>query len=193
RPGCRPHAGGPCSPWAATERLAEEADGGVVHGLRADLSSLRSVRDLAADVETFLDRDHSDALNAVVNSAATVSSRHMTTRDGFELQFVVNHLAPFLLSALLLPLMRDGAIVNVTSGSHRRGVIHWNDLQLRRRYSLLRAYEQSKLANLIVSYELDRRIDRSRGLRCYAFDPGLVDTSLGEKQTSGACRASRGP
>jgi NAD(P)-dependent dehydrogenase (short-subunit alcohol dehydrogenase family) len=126
-----------------------------------------------------------------VNNAAAVSSRYTTTRDGLELQIAVDHFAPFLLTSLLLPTLRahGGArVVNVTSGSHRHGRIHWDDICLRRRYNLLRAYAQAKLANLMTTLELGDRCADAGGLQVYAFDPGLVNTGIGEKDTRGIAK-----
>jgi NAD(P)-dependent dehydrogenase (short-subunit alcohol dehydrogenase family) len=175
----------------AMEMVGESVPHVRVEWLAADLSSLRSVGALAEKVCRTVKGEEDGHLVALINNAATVSSRHVTTRDGLELQFAVNHAAAFVLEIRLLPLLaasRRGRIINVTTGSHRSARIRFDDLQLRRRYGPLRAYGQSKLAQLLVAYELDRRLARGCGVRSLAFDPGLVNTGIGEKATGGAAR-----
>ena len=95
------------------------------------------------------------------------------TADGFELQFGTNHLGHFALTALLIGAMEqsdDARVVTVSSGAHRMGRIKFDDLQSKRRYSRWRAYGQSKLANLLFAFELDRRL-RAAGLRRSAASP----------------------
>jgi NAD(P)-dependent dehydrogenase (short-subunit alcohol dehydrogenase family) len=156
--------------------------------VKADLSSFREVRELAERVTSLVSDGDPPALLGLVNNAAAVSSRYTTTRDGLELQIAVNHFAPFLLTRLLLPTLQahgDARVVNVTSGSHRHGRIRWNDICLRRGYNLLRAYAQAKLANLMTTLELAERCAGGGGPQVYAFDPGLVNTGIGEKDTRG--------
>lgn len=151
----------------------------------ADLGSQRQVRDLAARLAA-----SAPVIDALINNAAGVPSWFTATEDDYEMQFAVNHLAPFLLTALLFPELRAasrGRVVTVTSGSHRGARIHWDDVMLRRHYNPLRAYGQSKLANVMFSLELNRRASATR-VRAYAADPGLVDTDLGSKAASGIAR-----
>lgn len=159
--------------------------------LEADLSSLRSAEDLAEEIGRMADSEYGGAIEALVSVAGAVSSRHLTTNDGLEFQMAVNHYAPFLLMRRLLPRLLaagESAYLTVTSGTHRGARMHWEDLSLRRRYSIIGAYGQSKLANLLVTYELSRRLEPASGLRCIAFDPGLVNTAIGEKGTSSLAR-----
>jgi NAD(P)-dependent dehydrogenase (short-subunit alcohol dehydrogenase family) len=159
-----------------------------VRTLTADLASLRQVRRLAGEVLALLaDRD-SAKLDVLVNNAGTVATWHTATEDGYELQFAVNHLAGFLLTRELMPALRraGGARVLMTSsGSHRGAKIRWEDPMHRRGYSLLAAYGQSKLANVLFAAEFNRRIGAAAGIRACAVDPGLVDTDIGRKGTSG--------
>ena len=113
------------------------------------------------------------------------------TADGFELQLAVNHLAPFLLTHELLSLLRAapaGRVITVSSGSHYRTRMNWTDLQLRKRYGGLRAYKQTKLANVLFTAELNRRLGSRSTIRAFAADPGLVNTEIGLKGTSGLAR-----
>jgi NAD(P)-dependent dehydrogenase (short-subunit alcohol dehydrogenase family) len=157
----------------------------------ADLSSQRQVRETAEAARTWAREDAEGKLDVVINNAAVVSSRYTTTEDGYELTFAVNHLAPFLLSHELLPVLAAAPsprVVTVSSGSHRRARIHWRDVMLRRGYGILRAYRQSKLANVMFAAEWNRRWAQGAYLRAYAADPGLVNTEIGLKGTRGMAR-----
>jgi NAD(P)-dependent dehydrogenase (short-subunit alcohol dehydrogenase family) len=100
------------------------------------------------------------------------------------MQWAVNHLAPFLLTLELLPLLRrslDSKVITVSSGSHYSGIIHWEDPQYSRYYFPIRAYKQSKLANIVFTAELDRRLGPESNVRAFAVEPGLVSTGIGQK------------
>ena len=157
--------------------------------LIADLSSLSEVTRLASKIRGRLATDGISHLDVLINNAGTVSSWYVSTVDGFELQFAVNHLAPFRLTYELLPLLQqssEGTIIGVSSGSHYRTKIHWNDVLLRKRYNCLLAYKQSKLANVLFATELSRRLKNcGSSIRAFAVDPGLVNTDIGLKGTGG--------
>ena len=109
------------------------------------------------------------------------------TSEGFDVQWAVNHLAPFLLTLKLLPLLKSaplGRVVTVSSASHYNTKLNWDDIQLRRHYSPLRAYSQTKLANVLFTVELDHRLRKDSHVRAFAADPGLVNTELGLKSNS---------
>lgn len=147
-----------------------------VHFLQADLSSLAEVRSLAA---AFAARWN--ALHVLVDNAGTVNPVRRVTIDGYEEVFAVNHLAPFLLTNLLLPELRAGApsrIIVMSSYEHRRGYMHWDDLQSKRFYFSQQAYAQSKLANVLFAYALARRLEGT-GVTVNAVNPGLVRTNIG--------------
>jgi retinol dehydrogenase 12 len=102
-----------------------------------------------------------------------------------------NHLAPFRLTLELLPLLQAapaGRVVTVSSDSHYAARMNWNDIQLRRSYNGLRAYEQTKLANVLFTVELNRRLGAGSNVRAFAADPGLVKTDIGLKGTPGLVR-----
>ncbi|MCD8511295.1 MAG: SDR family oxidoreductase [Bacillus sp. (in: Bacteria)] len=150
--------------------------------LICDFSHLENVRRVAKEVNDTYDR-----LDVLVNNAAVISLKRKETRDGNELQFGVNHLAPFLLTNLLLPLMVKSApsrIVNVSSGAHKIGDISFSDLQSLKKYRTFKAYGQSKLANILFTYELARRI-QGTGVTVNALHPGAVATSLGVDRQTG--------
>jgi len=158
-----------------------------VRFVMADLSSQQQVLRAAAEIRALL-ADRDAPLDALINNAGTVSTWFAATPDGYELQFAVNHLAGFLLTHELLPLLQAspaGRVVTVSSRSHRGARIHWGDVMLRRGYSTLRAYKQSKLANVLFVAELNRRLGSEGAVQAFAADPGLASTDIGFKGTTG--------
>lgn len=149
----------------------------AVEAFAADLSSLRSIREA---IERFAG-DH-DRLNVLINNAGVNLTRRTITVDGFETTFAVNHLGPFLLTNLLLELLtRSGSarVVNVTSTAFKRGRIAFDDLNGERSWDGIRAYGQSKLANVLFTYELARRLEGT-SVTANCFHPGMVrGTNLG--------------
>jgi len=146
-----------------------------VHFLRADLASMAEVHGLA---RAFM--EHWDHLHVLVDNAGTVFPTRRTTVDGYEEVFAVNHLAPFLLTGLLLSTMRSSTpsrIIVTSSYEHRRARMHWDNLQGEHFYFSQQAYAQSKLANLLFVYELARRLEGS-GVTVNAVNPGLVHTNI---------------
>jgi retinol dehydrogenase-12 len=132
-------------------------------------------------VEVRLGLDHLDVL---VNNAGVFSSAYRESADGIELQFAVNHLAAFLLTGELLAHLEAAPrarVICVSSGSHFTGRIHWENVCLTGRYFGLAAYDQSKLAALLFSYELACRLGPSSTVSTYAVDPGLVKTDIAAK------------
>lgn len=138
----------------------------------SDLSSQQSVRGLAAE---FLDRHSS--LHVLVNNAGMFSAQRATTADGIEQTFAVNHLAPFLLTHLLLSRLKASAparIVTTSSSAHKTANIDFGDPQFERRpYSGIAAYGQSKLANILFTREMARRLE-GRGVAANCFHPGAI-------------------
>lgn len=144
--------------------------------LVADLSSQASIRALA---EAFDERHQ--ALHVLVNNAGSIFIPRQTTVDGLEMTFATNHLGYFLLAHLLLDVMRASAparIVNVASAAHRRATLDFDDLQSERGYSGLDVYSKSKLANILYTYELARRIEGT-GVTANCLHPGVVRTGFG--------------
>jgi retinol dehydrogenase 12 len=128
------------------------------------------------------------ALDGLVNNAGIFTYWQALTLEGFETQWALNHMAPFLLTLELLPLLEAAPaarIVTVSSGSHYHTSLHWADIQLRRRYNGLQAYNQTKLANVLFTVELNRRLGAGSRVRAFAADPGLVKTDIGLKETPG--------
>ncbi len=142
----------------------------------ADFSSQRAVREAAAAIQEKCDR-----LDVLVNNAGvTPWERRVTGESGLELIFAVNHLAPFLLTNLLLERLKASAparIVTVSSGAHRRVALNFDDLQNEERYVPFDVYSQSKLANVYFTYELAHRL-RDTGVTANCLHPGVVSTAL---------------
>ena len=162
-----------------TEDAAREiraAVGGHVDVFIADLSSQSEVRRLAAEVLQSLPR-----LDVLINNVGGYwDTRHLTS-DGLEHTFALNHLAPFLLTNLLLDRLTESAparVVTVSSNAQAMGQIDFDDLQGERSYSGARAYNQSKLANVLFTYELARKL-RDTSVTANALHPGMVLTSFG--------------
>jgi NAD(P)-dependent dehydrogenase (short-subunit alcohol dehydrogenase family) len=141
----------------------------------ADLSSQRSVRDAAE-----LIRAEHGHVHVLVNNAGLIPKQRETTVDGLEMQFAVNHLAYFLLTNLLIDRLVDGApsrVVNVSSGAHQGGRLDFSDLQSERRYDPVRVNGRTKLANVLFTYELARRLGGT-GVTSNCLHPGVVATKL---------------
>ena len=153
--------------------IARETGNGNVRLLRAELSSLAEVRAAAAEIAAAHPR-----VDVLVNNAAVYTRKRAESVDGMELQWAVNHLAPFLLTHLLLDRLRaaGGArVVTVSSQAHQGRQIPWDDMEMRRRYFGWRAYGVTKLANLLFTRELARR---ECGIAAHAVHPGVVATEL---------------
>jgi len=160
---------------ALRQEIARVAGKGRAELFLADLSYLAEVRRVAAEITAAHPR-----LDVLVNNAAVYTGRRHESVDGIETQWAVNHLAPFLLTALLLePLRAAGRarVVTVSSEAHRGARIPWDDMGLRRRYFGWRAYGITKLANLLFTRELARRL-RGTGVTANALHPGVVYTEL---------------
>ncbi|MDX1649801.1 MAG: SDR family NAD(P)-dependent oxidoreductase [Myxococcota bacterium] len=145
--------------------------------LVADLSSQAEIRGLA---ETFLAEER--PLHVLLNNAGVILTRREETEDGIETTFAVNHLAYFLLTNLLLPRLRASAparIVNVASDAHAQagGRLDFDDLESRRAYSAMRVYGRSKLANILFTRELARRLEGT-GVTANAMHPGFVGSNF---------------
>jgi NAD(P)-dependent dehydrogenase (short-subunit alcohol dehydrogenase family) len=150
----------------------------------ADLSMQEQVHRLAVDIRAKLQAQETKILDGLINNAGAFTYWMTLTSEGFEMQWAVNHLAPFLLTHNLLPLLQAapaGRVVTVSSGSHYHTRLKWSDLQLRHGYNCLLAYKQTKLANVLFTAELNRRLGEQSNLRAFAADPGLVFTEMGFK------------
>ncbi|SEO37379.1 SDR family oxidoreductase [Paenibacillus sp. OV219] len=150
--------------------------------LLCDLASLASIRAAAAELAGRTSR-----LDVLVNNAGIITLKREETSDGFERQLGVNHLGHFLLTGLLLPLLRqsDSArIINVSSGAHKIGKMNYEDPGMKKDFAVWRAYSRSKLANIWFAKELARRL-QGTGIPVYALHPGAVSTDIGVNRTTG--------
>jgi len=146
--------------------------------LLADLASMESVRKLAS---TFLQRYQ--RLHVLINNAGLILGERGVTKDDLETTFEVNYLSHFLLTTLLLAVLKESApsrIISVTSGAHTSGQMNFNDLQGEKSYGGMRAYSQSKLAQVLFTYELARRL-QGTGVTVNCVHPGSVATNWGRK------------
>ena len=162
---------------AAIAAIKQHAPHSELRFLKADLASLGQVRQLAAQVMVEVPR-----LDVLVNNAGCSFFTRRDSVDGYEATFAVNHLAPFLLTNLLLDKLRASAparIVNVASAAHRYAHLDFDDLMSKRRYRVMQVYGCSKLANILFTRELARRLSGS-GITVNALHPGVVRTHIGQ-------------
>lgn len=146
-----------------------------VHLMQCDLAELDQVRGLAADFKAQF-----SALHVLINNAGVIPQQRQQSADGYELQFAVNHLAHFLLTNLLLGTLKASAparIINVSSMVHRWGEVDFTDLQAERAYSPTSVYADTKLMNVLFTYELARRLEGTN-VTANALHPGEIATKL---------------
>ncbi len=161
---------------SALREIVQESGNPNLSLLVADLGSQKAVRQLAKDFVGTHER-----LDVLINNAGVFLTKRSLTEDGLETTFAVNHLAPFLITNLLLDTIKTSApsrIVTVSSAAHQGEVIDFDDLQGERHYSGFDAYGQSKLANILFTHELARRL-QGTGVTANCLHPGVVRTNLG--------------
>ncbi len=162
------------------DKIKTESNHKNIEGIVADLSSQKEIRKGAKEILSKY-----NTIDVLINNAGTWYSNLTYTDENIEMQFAVNHLAYFYLTHLLLPALvnsDDPRIINVGSDSHFSGKIHFNDINLTRKYHGLRAYSQSKLANILFTYEFNRRKPLAK-ICVNCLQPGLVKTNIGLKHT----------
>lgn len=171
---------------AAQSEIKTKSGNNAVDLLLADLSSQESIRQLA---ESFLQKY--TQLHVLINNAGVFMLTRRKTVDGLEMTFAVNQLAPFLLTNLLLDVLKSSAparIVNVSSDAHEAGYIKMDDLQAEKQYRFMRPYGQSKLAVVLFTYELARRL-QGTGVTANCLHPGFVATNIGQSGVGSVGRA----
>lgn len=171
----------PAKGSAVTADLKTETGNSSIHYVNVDLCAQKQIRTAGEEISRRF-----PAIDVLVNNAGVWTSRCEFTEDKIEKQFAVNHLAYFLLTHLLyrnIAACADGRIINIGSDSHKYGRINFDDLNLERSYHGLKAYGQSKLANLLFTYELDRLKEHDH-VSVYCVQPGLVKTDIGVKHTN---------
>jgi NAD(P)-dependent dehydrogenase (short-subunit alcohol dehydrogenase family) len=166
---------------SAVEEIRDTSGTGRVSLMLADLAVQAEVRGLAEEF-----RERYDRLDVLVNNAGIIQSKRTETPDGIELTLAVNHLAPFLLTNLLLDLLKKSApsrIITVSSEARRRAKIDFEDLQSERRYRPFKVYGMTKLANILFTYELAERLEGT-GVVANSLHPGGVNTNFGNNNRS---------
>lgn len=168
---CRDRAKGE----AAQKEIQEITGGARVDLFIADLSSLADVRRVAGEF-----KQKYTQLHVLIHNAGAANSERKVTSDGYEATFVTNYLAPFLLTELLLDVLKASAparIVNVSSTAHTRGKIDFSDLQGEKKYNIWKAYGQAKLALILFTYELARQL-QGTGITVNALHPGVIASNF---------------
>ena len=169
----------------ARSEITTKSRNNAVDLLLADLSSQQSIRQLVGNFQ-----HHYTHLHVLINNAGAAFPGRRETVDGLEMTFAVNYLAPFLLTNLLLDVLKASAparIVNVSSNSHEAGYIKLDDLQAEHNYRSMRAYGQAKLAVVLFTYELARRL-QGTGVTANCLHPGFVATHFGQRDVGPAFR-----
>ena len=165
----------------STVKEIKEATGNMnVECMLADLSRMDDVRRLAEEFKAKYDR-----LHVLINNAGAVYLKRQETVDGFEMTLAVNHLSHFLLTNLLLGTLKASApsrIINVSSRAHERGKMNFDDIHGKRGYFGMTSYGQSKLANVLFTYELARRLEGTK-VTVNALHPGFVASGFGMNNT----------
>jgi hypothetical protein len=162
---------------AAAEQIRQQFPRAQVSVMALDLSDLKSVRAFAQNFLKLYER-----LDVLINNAGVMALPQRKTADGFEMQFGTNHLGHFALTGLLISALKktpNARVVTVSSGAHTFGEIHFDDLQWEKKYQAWGAYGQSKLANLLFAYELQRRLEASGSkVLSVGCHPGYASTNL---------------
>ena len=172
---------------AAVADVRHHAPEAAVELMLADLSSQAAIRELAREF-----RARHASLDVLINNAGGMLMERRTTVDGLEATFATNHLGYFLLTNLLLPALEaspNARVVNVASDAHRSGSLDFDDLNHEKRYRGFRAYCASKLANVLFTYELARRLD-GRGVTVNCLHPGVVGSNFGQGEGNGWMRVA---
>jgi NAD(P)-dependent dehydrogenase (short-subunit alcohol dehydrogenase family) len=162
---------------AVQAQIQAESSNLQVELIVADLSELSQVRRAAHEFQ-----QHYSQLHVLINNAGGMNAKRKVTSDGLEATFVTNYLAPFLLTQLLLDVLKEAAparIINVSAPAHKIGKIDFTDLQGAHHYNTLKAYSQAKLAQLYFTYELAQRL-ADTGVTVNALDPGHVVTNFNQ-------------
>jgi NAD(P)-dependent dehydrogenase (short-subunit alcohol dehydrogenase family) len=156
-------------------RQAQAASGGApIHAKLADLTLLASVRALAEEL-----RDQHERIDVLANNAGALFASRKVTSEGFEQTFALNHLAPFLLTNLLLDRLDGGRVVTTASDAHTGGRLDLDDLQSEKSYAAMRVYGTTKLCNILFTRELAKRAPE---LHANCFHPGVVRTGFGKNE-----------
>lgn len=166
----------------ALEEVKEKSNNPSVELMFCDLGSIKEIKELTKEFKRKFEK-----LDILINNAGVILPGKHRTKDGLELQFGVNHLGHFFLTKELLDLIKkspSGRIINVASGAHKIGRIYFEDINLDKNYTLWRAYAQSKLANILFTYELARKL-KGTNVTANCLHPGAVATNMGINRKTG--------
>lgn len=167
---------------AAKKEITEEAENDRADILICDLSDMDQIRQTATKIKFNYER-----LDRLVNNAGFLpDGKRKETREGIELTFAVNHLAYFLMTKELMPLLEkteSSRIINVASNAHRYGEFDPDNIQLKEGYSAYKAYGNSKLFNIMFTYQLDRELE-GKDITTYCLHPGVVDSNFAAESNS---------
>ena len=161
------------------DEIKQESANENISFYKLDLSSLKSVQECAKTM-----KEREEKIDILINNAGVMACPKATTEDGYDMQLQTNHLGHFLLTELLMPLIKTSAaggfhprIIILSSSAHELGRMNWDDINYEKSYDATRVYCQSKLANVLHAKELARRLDGT-GISVYAVHPGVVNTEL---------------
>jgi NAD(P)-dependent dehydrogenase (short-subunit alcohol dehydrogenase family) len=161
---------------AVSDEIARVSGNSNLHPMRYDLSSMADVRGLASDI-----KNKHTKLDVLINNVGIIMGERKLTVDEYEYTFALDHLAPFLLTNLLLEehmLTAPSRIVTVSSGAHATGHMHFDDLMMEKGWTPFKSYSQAKLANVLFTYELARRLNGT-GITANCLHPGGVRSNFG--------------
>jgi len=164
------------------EELKKATNNESIDYIQGDLSSLADIRKVAE-----IYRNRYTELDVLLNNAGLIVPDHRTTTDGYEYTFALNHLGYFLLTGLLLDLLKKSStarIVSVSSSAHKAGKINFNDINFEKGYNSFAAYSQSKLANVLFTYELAEKL-KNTNITVNCLHPGVVNTNFGNDYKGG--------
>ena len=163
----------------ALQKLSENKDR-QIELMLCDLGDYDSIRSFVSQV-----KEKYKKLDVLVNNAGFISLDRQVTKEGLERQFGINHIGHFLLTTELVDIMDRGSrVVNVASGAHKTGKIHFDDINLTKGYNVIKGYSQSKLANVLFTRELARRL-KDKGITVNCCHPGAVATNIGIDRDTG--------
>ncbi len=170
----------------AIKEISQRSGNSSISLLVADLASQKAIYQLAKEFT-----DTHPTLHVLINNAGVILTKRTSTEDNIETTFAVNHLAPFLLTNLLLETLKASApsrIITVSSDAHQGAQINFDDLKGEKHFSGFDAYSQSKLANILFTYELSKKL-KGTGVTANCLHPGVIRTNLGRHQSSVLFRA----
>lgn len=167
----------------AKERAIEESNSTNISLYQCDLGSMESIYNFADQI-----KEDFDKIDGLINNAGVVSLKHTKTKDGFESMIGVNHLGHFLLTNLLLDMLKksnQARIINVASGAYKAGTLDYNDMHFNNRsFNVIKGYGQSKLCNILFTLELNKHLEGTN-ISTFVLHPGAVSTSLGVDRQTG--------